>query len=79
MKLTIKNESAYSDGHESERTETVDVEPFDDMDELWEQLHDYTGDGHGIDPDLGYCYVITIIESPECPNLVGESNEWSGA
>ncbi|MCT7373279.1 hypothetical protein [Mycolicibacterium llatzerense] len=78
MKLTIKSESAYSDGHESERIETVDIEPFEDIEELWEQLHDYTGDGHGTDSSLGYFYAITVLESPDRPTLVGQREEWCG-
>ncbi len=79
MALTIKVENAYSDGHESERVETVQVEPFEDLEELWEQLEEFTGDGHGIDNDLGYCYTVTVLESVERPDLVGLSNEWVGA
>ncbi len=77
--LTIKVESAYSDGHTSERVETVTVPPFADLDELWEHLQDHNGDGHGSDdPDLGYCYTITVLDFPGHPELVEVSNEWCG-
>ena len=79
LKLAIKVESAYSDGHESERVEMVEVDPFEELEELWEQLEEFTGDGHGIDSDLGYCYTVTVLESGERPDLVGLSNEWVGA
>lgn len=79
LTLTIKVENAYSDGHESEQVEAVQVEPFDDLEELWEQLHDYTGDGHGIGNDLGYCHAVTVVDFPDRPDLVGLSNEWVDA
>jgi hypothetical protein len=43
LSLTIKVQNTYSDGHESEHVEAVQVAPFDDLEELWEQLHEYTG------------------------------------
>jgi hypothetical protein len=79
LEMRIKVVSAYSDGHESERTETVQVEQFADLDEMWEQLDEFTGDGHGVDSSLGYCYEVTVLESPQRPELVGLSNEWVGA
>jgi len=79
MTLTVKLENAYSDGHCSESVETVAVEPVDDVEKLWEQLQEFTGDGHGADDDLGYCYTITVLEAPGRPELVGLSNEWVGA
>lgn len=72
-------ENAYSDGHESERVETVGVAAFDDLEELWEQLQEFTGDGHGIGNDLGYCYAVTVVGAPGRPDLVGLSNEWAGS
>ncbi|GAB1814312.1 hypothetical protein MUNTM_33510 [Mycobacterium sp. MUNTM1] len=77
--LTIKVENAYSDGHESTVIETVEVQPFNDIEELWEQIRERTGDGRGSDRDLGYCYTITILASAEYLDLVGASNEWVGA
>ncbi|MEW2484523.1 hypothetical protein AB0876_33530 [Mycobacterium sp. NPDC049093] len=79
LKLTIRVESAYSDGHTSKRVETVEVEPFEDLEQLWEQLEEFTGDGHGIGNDLGYCHEITIVDAPARPDLVGKLNEWVGA
>lgn len=74
--LTIKVENTYSDGHESEQVEKVQVEPFEGLEELWEQLREYTGDGHGIGRDVDALYTVTVLESPERPGLVGLSNEW---
>lgn len=79
MTLTIKVENAYSDGHESSVVETVVVQPFNDIEELWEQLHERTGDGHGIDGDFGYCHTVTILAAAEYPDLIGACNEWVGA
>lgn len=74
--LKIKVENSYSDGHESEQVEKVQVEPFEDLEELWEQLREYTGDGHGIGRDVDALYTVTVLEAPERPELVGLSNEW---
>ncbi|OMC37690.1 hypothetical protein A5742_08630 [Mycolicibacterium fortuitum] len=79
LTLTIRVENAYSDGHTSKRVETVEVEPFEDLEQLWEQLEEFTGDGHGIGNDLGYCFEITIVDAPGRCELVGEFNEWVGA
>ena len=79
LELTIRVESAYSDGHCSSSVETVAVEPFADVEELWEQLSDFSGDGHGTDSSLGYCYSITVLGAPGRVDLVGLSNEWCGA
>lgn len=83
--LTIRVENAYSDGHESTQehavtlTTSADTQPTDDgLEAMWDLLWDYTGDGHGADdPDLGWCYTITIIES-DWPELVGLSYENCG-
>lgn len=53
-------------------------EPFGDLEGLWEQLGVFTGDGHGIGGDLGYCYSVTVVASPWCAELVGKSSEWVG-
>jgi hypothetical protein len=74
--LKIKVENTYSDGHESEQVEKVQVEPFEDLEHLWEQLREYTGDGHGIGRDVDALYTVTVLEAPERPELVGLSNEW---
>ncbi|UBV22313.1 hypothetical protein H8Z59_03620 [Mycolicibacterium fortuitum] len=79
LTLTIRVENAYSDGHTSKRVETVEVERFEDLEQLWEQLEEFTGDGHGIGNDLGYCFEITIVDAPGRCELVGECNEWVGA
>lgn len=77
--LQIQVECAYSDGHESIRSERVEVESFADMDALWDQLYERTGDGHGRGDgsDLGCWSSVTILASPDRPELVGLSNEWS--
>jgi hypothetical protein len=79
LELTIKVDSAYSDGHESQRVENLAVEPFADVEELWEQLQEFTGDGHGTDSSLGYCYEVTVLAFPQRSDLVGRSYEWAGA
>lgn len=77
--LKIKVESAYEDGHQSEREQSVTVPPFATLDEMWDHLEEFNGDGHGADnPKLGYCHSITVIDCPAQPGLVGESNEWCG-
>ena len=78
MTLTLKVENTYSDGHSSNSVETVAVEPVADVEKLWEQLEEFTGDGHGVGLDLGYCYTITILEAPGRADLVGLTNEWVG-
>jgi hypothetical protein len=46
------------------------------MADWWEEVvWPHTGDGHGIDCDLGSCYVATIITADD-PNLVGATYEW---
>lgn len=79
MTLTLKLENDYSDGHHSESVETVAVEPVDDVEKLWELLHDFTGDGHGDGNDLGYCYTITVLAAPGRPQFLNLTNEWVGA
>lgn len=78
LTLTFTVESAYSDGHSSKRTETAELEPFEDLEELWEQLEEFIGDGHGVGKNLGYCFEITIVDAPGRPDLLGKSNEWAG-
>lgn len=78
MRLKVKLENAYSDGHESETTEWVEIPPFADAEEMWEHLQDFTGDGHDTAGDLGYCHTVTVLESPGRADLVGLSNEWAG-
>ena len=77
LHLTIKVENTYSDGHESEQTHAVELEQFRGEEDLWEQLFDYTGDGHGADrPGLDSLYTVTVLACPEYSELVGLSNEW---
>jgi hypothetical protein len=79
--LTVKIENAYSDGHESQ-SEVILHAPDDlgrdreeALDFLSEEAYPHTGDGHGIDNDLGSCYVATIIAADD-PNLLNLSVEW---
>lgn len=74
--LTIKVENTYSDGHESEQTHAVLVDSFLDEEDLWDNLYEYTGDGHGVGRDLDAIYTVTILEAPDHPWLVGLTNEW---
>lgn len=76
VELTIKVENAYSDGYESGQTHVVRVPRFGAEEDLWDELYVYTGDGHGVGRDLDAYYVVTITAAPECPELVGASNEW---
>lgn len=75
--LEVRVECAYSDGHESSRSEAVVAEPFTDLEDLWDQLFDLTGDGHGDGRDLGCLTVMTILEAAGRPELVGLSHEWA--
>jgi len=77
IELVIKVENAYSDGHESEQTRTVEVAEVLDEDQLWDELYEYTGDGHGQDrPDLGSCHTVTVVASPHRPDLLGLDHEY---
>jgi hypothetical protein len=76
--VKIRVENAYSDGHES--TLEYDIPEADvpaPVDEMWDYLWDWTGDGHGQDPDLGWFYKITILEAVK-PGLAGLSRENCG-
>lgn len=73
----IRVHNAYSDGHESTIDYTVNVtgnigdDLSDDvLEPLWDLLSEYTGDGHGTDPDLGWCYSITITDATDA-RLIG--------
>ena len=76
LNLTIKVENTYSDGYESEQTHAVQLERFRGEEDLWDHLHEHTGDGHGIGRDLDAIYTVTVLDCPEYPELVGLSNEW---
>ena len=76
MKICV--ESAYSDGHESTLEYDIpDVDVPAPVDEMWDYLWDWTGDGHGQDSDLGWFYKITILEAAN-PELAGLSRENCG-
>ncbi|SIJ20366.1 Uncharacterised protein [Mycobacteroides abscessus subsp. abscessus] len=76
VRLTIRVENAYSDGHTSELVQPAYVDQYTDDESLWEALYCHTGDGHGKDRDVNAYYKVTILESPDSPDLVGLSNEW---
>ena len=77
MKIQVDN--AYSDGHESRLFYDIeDSEVPEDREDMWEHLWQFGGDGHGTDPDLGWCYEITILEASN-PELVGLSEENCGS
>jgi hypothetical protein len=73
--VRVKIENAYSDGHES--TRQVDLPaPAGDLTDWFELVvHPETGDGHGLDRELGSVYIATIIEAEDA-SLIGEVCEW---
>ena len=79
--MKIRVENTYSDGYESTNEyliddATVKVNCEEDLEDfLHDLLYSYTGDGHGIDSDLGSYYTVTILESDR-PELVGYTREW---
>ena len=75
--LVIRVENAYSDGHESDQAYTVEVARSLDNEQLWDELYEYTGDGHGrAHPNLGTCHTVTVLESSQRPDLAGLANEY---
>lgn len=80
--MKIKVENAYSDGHESTLEYDVDdakvqeyvTHPdFEDVDEALEELlFEFTGDGHGIDSDLGSYYEVTVLDG----EFAGKTFDW---
>lgn len=77
----IRVENYYSDGHHSVRQTKV-AEPVNltksGLETWWDEVVVLeTGDGHGVDPDLGYGYVATVLDSAH-PALIGKSREWFG-
>lgn len=76
VELTVKMENAYSDGYQSEQTHQVQFDAVIDAEDLWEQLYEYTGDGHGVGRDLDAIYTASVLACPQRPELVGLSNEW---
>jgi len=78
--VTVKIENAYEDGHESTSIETVrGLLDGETLDEWWQEIvWPLTGDGHGIDEDLGTCHIATITAA-EHPALIGKSYEWTSS
>jgi hypothetical protein len=79
-RVTIRMENAYSDGHSSVQRHDVDAPgqgvPIEDW---WEDVvWPLTGDGHGIDKDLGSYHLATIIEADRT-ELIGETFEWDSS
>lgn len=79
MKLRIMVVNSYSDGRESVQFHNVEVEydgstDEDDLDALWVQLYEYTGDGTG-ETDKHAYYEVVIVMADE-PALVGLKNDW---
>lgn len=70
---TIRIENAYTDGHGSTSTVTVD-DPEGDMDEWWEEtVWPHTGDGHNLShPHTESHYQATILDGPH----IGAVKEW---
>ena len=54
--MRIQVDNAYSDGHESRLFYDIDDSevPDEDPEEMWDYLWQFSGDGHGTDPDLGW-------------------------
>lgn len=76
--ITVRIENNYEDGHESTHEVLVPV-PDDSLEGWWDEVSSWTGDGHGIGKDLGYCYTATVIDAPEpFRHLIGQTEEWSG-
>ena len=84
MKVTVKIENDYSDGHHSEREVVLDAP--DNLDSSkgqslndWfeEVVYPETGDGHGAGRDLGSCYTATIVKAEGQSALDGQSIEWT--
>jgi len=71
MKIQVEN--TYADGHQSSQVHTIEEPSTADLEELWEELWEYTGDGSG-EHQNAY-YEVTILESAN-PKLVGLTNEW---
>lgn len=86
MKVTVKIENAYSDGHESKHEVVLDApddlgafgEMFYPRLEQWFQdvVWPETGDGHGANNDLGSCFTATILAA-DSPLLLGRGYEWT--
>lgn len=86
MQVTVKIENSYTDGHESESEVQLDPpEALDDESiDAWfdEAVFQHTGDGHYTDvydrtgERLGSCYIATVTDAPNLPELQGRTYEW---
>jgi len=83
MKIRVENE--YSDGHivtselDVAIEEPSDVSNDSAMDDLWFNLRNYGGDGHGASRrDIGLACTITILRATN-QDLIGRSDEWFDA
>jgi hypothetical protein len=84
MKIKVAN--YYSDGHHSTMQYTVpdidlpsplDVDNGEHLDQLWDVLYGYTGDGHAADnAALGCLYEVEILDATD-PRLIGLINEYA--
>lgn len=84
MKIAVGN--FYSDGHTSTIHHTVpDIDlpsalaPDNDahLEQLWDVLYAYTGDGHAANnSDLGCLYEVRIVEAADS-RLVGLTHEYA--
>lgn len=79
--VQIRIENTYSDGHRSVRRARV-AEPAsmssEQLEGWWSDVvSPETGDGHGVDSTLGFCYTVTVIKA-DAKALVGKSHEWIG-
>jgi hypothetical protein len=76
--MRIRVENTYSDGSCSVQFHDIDDMSLPDgymtdLDVLWDELWQYTGDGSGEGMDA--FYEVEILESVH-PGLVGLTNEW---
>jgi hypothetical protein len=72
--MKISCENTYSDGRESTVIHEVDDATIPaDLDDMWDELWCYTGDGTG--ESLDAIYEITIVESAD-PKLVGLTRQY---
>jgi hypothetical protein len=79
--VEIRIENTYSDGHQSARRAKV-TEPASASSKVLEQWWEdvvapQTGDGHGLDSRLGFCYTVTVLRA-NTAGLAGQVHEWVG-
>jgi hypothetical protein len=81
-RVTVRITNDYSDGHASNHTVALDAPTAVSDEELDEWFEDVvfpeTGDGHGTDEDLGYCYTARIVAADD-ESLIGACFEWVGS